>query len=152
MRNQIDPADCIPPDWIVKATSKTHLAIPFFASYVQAGFPSPADNYIEKSCDLNELCISNQSATYFVRVGSDSLSGDRIERGDILVVDCSKEPVEGKIVVVWLNGQLAVKRIQYAAQMVVLLPSNPQYSPIYVHSGDEFKVLGVVTYVLQKKI
>ncbi|MGF7215989.1 DNA polymerase V [Spirosoma lacussanchae] len=135
-----------------RATVETQLRIPFFQSLVQAGFPSPAENYVERVCDLNDLCISNAEATYFVRVASDSMIGDRIDRDDVLVVDCSREPVDGKIVVVWLNGDHVVKRIHYAGELIVLMSSNPKYDPIYVHPGDDFRVFGVVTFVIQKPV
>ena len=150
MTAQINPADTVPVGGFVKADIQTVFQIPFFESQVQAGFPSPAENYIERVCDLNELCIDNEKATYFVRVASDSMLGDRIDRGDVLIVDCSREPVDGKIVVVWLNGEHDVKRIQYANEMIVLLSSNEKYLPIYVHPNDDFKVFGVVTHVFQK--
>ncbi|RYC70065.1 LexA family protein [Spirosoma sordidisoli] len=133
-----------------RATVETRLRIPFFQSLVQAGFPSPAENYIDRVCDLNDLCITNAEATYFVRVTGDSMTGDRIEPGDILIVDCSQEATSGKIAVVWFNGEHTVKRIQYAHPLVVLLPSNPRYQPIYVQPNDDFRVFGVVTFVIQK--
>lgn len=144
--------DRIPVHDIVKATVQTTFFIPFYSYYVNAGFASPAESYIEKACDLNELCIDNEEATYFVRVGSDSMSGDRIERGDVLVVDCSKEPLDGKIVVVWYNGDHAVKRIYHVEKMVVLLSSNSRYDPIYVHEGEDFSVFGVVIHVFFKPV
>ena len=146
----IMPDDRIGPNDIVKATIQTNFFIPFYSYYVQAGFASPAESYIEKACDLNELCIDNEEATYFVRVGSDSMSGDRIERGDVLVVDCSKEPSDGKIVVVWYEGDHAVKRIYRVGEMIVLMSSNPKYDPIYVHPGENFQVFGVVQHVFFK--
>lgn len=146
----IVPDDRIAFDDIVKATVDTTFLIPFYASYVQAGFPSPAESYVEEACDLNQLCIDNPDATYFVRVGSDSMSGDRIEKGDVLVVDCSKEPSDGKIVVVWYDGNHAVKRIYRVGEMVVLMSSNPAYDPIYIHAGENFQVFGVVVHVFFK--
>jgi DNA polymerase V len=148
----IDEYDRIKPAAFVKATASSRHKIPFFSFYVQAGFPSPAENYVERVCDLNDLCISNAEATYFVRVASDSMIGDRIDRGDVLVVDSSREATEGKIVVVWLNGDHVVKRIHYAEKMIVLLSSNEKYDPIYVHPGEDFKLFGVVTYVIQKPL
>lgn len=136
--------------YFTKSVATTRLHIPFYASLIQAGFPSPAENYVERVCDLNDLCISNQEATYFVRVTGDSMTGDRIEPGDVLVVDASKEATEGKIAVVWFNGEYTVKRIRHAPPMVVLMPSNPTYTPIYVQPDDDFKVFGVVTFVIQK--
>ena len=148
----IEENDRIQADSLFKVAVHSRYLIPFFSYYVQAGFPSPAESYIEKVCDLNELCITNAEATYFVRVASDSMIGDRIDRGDVLVVDCSREATDGKIVVVWLNGDHCVKRIHYAGELIVLLSSNPKYDPIYVHPGEDFKVLGVVTNVIFKPL
>ncbi|MBO0951565.1 LexA family protein [Fibrella forsythiae] len=136
----------------VKATVTTRLHIPFYASLIKAGFTSPAENYVERVCDLNDLCVTNPEATYFVRVDGDSMSGDRIEKDDVLVVDCSQEATEGKIVVIWLNGEHTVKRIHYAPPLVVLVASNPKYNPIYVQPDDNFRVFGVVTYVIFKPL
>ena len=140
--------DC--DDYMIRATVSAELRIPFFQSLIQAGFPSPATDYMERVCDLNDLCIHNAEATYFVRVTGESMVGDRIEPGDVLIVDCSREAVDGKICVVWYNGAHTVKRIHYSPPMVVLMPSNPKYEPIYVHPGDDFRVFGVVTFVIQK--
>ena len=139
-------------DYFTKAAATTRLRIPFYSSLIQAGFPSPAENYVESVCDLNDLCISNQEATYFVRVTGDSMTGDRIEPGDVLVVDSSREAIEGRIAVVWFNGEYTVKRIRHAHPLVVLEPSNPKYDPIYVQPDDDFKVFGIVTFVIQKKL
>ena len=78
--------DC--DDYMVQANVSSRLKIPFFQSLIQAGFPSPATDYMERVCDLNDLCIANAEATYFVRVMGDSMNGDRIEPGDVLIVDC----------------------------------------------------------------
>ncbi|WP_234734517.1 LexA family protein [Tellurirhabdus bombi] len=150
MISQFHLLDRLSPENFYKAKVGAKIPIPFFDSKVAAGFPSPAENHIEKVCDLNELCITDKEATYFVRVGGDSMSGDRIEPGDVLIVDCTREHVEGKVVVVWLNGDHAVKRMQRLKEMVVLHSSNPKYNPIYVHPGDDFRLFGVVTHVIQK--
>ena len=137
-------------NFMFKALSASRLRIPFFTSLIHAGFPSPAENYVERVCDLNDLCITNQEATYFVRVTGESMTGDRIEPGDVLVVDSSREASEGRIVVVWVNGEYTVKRIHYAPPLIVLMPSNSKYSPIYVQPDSDFRVFGVVTFVIQK--
>lgn len=164
--------DRIEAEGIVKASIESRFQIPFFSSYVQAGFPSPADNYLERVCDLNDLCVTNAESTYFVRVTSDSMTGDRIEAGDVLVVDCSREVADGKIIIAWYNGGHTVKRIHFAggpshggpshggpshggpsqSDMIVLMPSNTKYEPIYVHPGDDFKIFGVVTFVIHKPL
>ncbi len=89
-----------PDDFMIWVVVTSRLLLPFFASRVQAGFASPAENYVERACDLNDLCTTNPEATYFVQAIGDSMIGDRIEPNDVLVVDCSIEPVDGKIVVV----------------------------------------------------
>ena len=83
---------------------KSRLVRPLFSSRVSAGFPSPAEDYIEQSLDLNELLIQNQSATFFVRVSGDSMTGAGINHDDILIVDRSLEAVSGKIVIAVVEG------------------------------------------------
>ena len=145
----IDQRDHIPPQSIARAIIETKHEIPFFSSMVQGGVPSPAETYIERRLDLNDLCMAHPEASYFVRVTGDSMIGDRIEPGDVLVVDSSRTPSEGKIVVVWVDGGHSVKRIRYVGKMVVLESSNEKYLPIYVHAGDAFSILGVVTHNIQ---
>ncbi|WP_460979630.1 translesion error-prone DNA polymerase V autoproteolytic subunit [Spirosoma knui] len=134
----------------IRLRTLTHHALPFYGSWVQAGFPSPATDYIERVCDLNDLCVSNPEATYFVRAAGDSMTGDRIEAGDILIVDSSYDQVDGRIAIVSLNGENLVKRIQRAGEVLLLLSSNPNYPPIQVQAGENFRVFGVVTWVIQK--
>lgn len=145
----LDTIDHLPPENIIPAHIDSRYQIPYFSSLVQGGFPSPAENYIERRLDLNDLCIHHPEATYFVRVAGDSMNGDRIEPGDVLVVDSSRPIVSGKIVVVWYDGGHSVKRIRYTGQMVILESSKPDYLPIYIHPGENFSVMGVVTYNVQ---
>jgi DNA polymerase V len=135
---------------ICKVSIGTPLPLPFFLSKVQAGFPSPADDYIEKQLDLNELVIKHPSATFFVKVEGDSMCDAGILSGDVLVVDRSIEPSNGKIVVAVLNGEFTVKRIQIAAKGICLLPANAAFPVIEVSSESDFQVWGVVTYIIHK--
>jgi DNA polymerase V len=150
----IAASDAIQVGDVFKATVRSAYSIPFFAYYVNAGFASPAENYIEKVCDLNELCIVHHESTYFVRVGSDSMLGDRIDRGDWLIMDCAyctPEQTHNRIVIVQLGEDYAVKRIKYLDEnQVILESSNDKYEPIYVHKGEKFSVVGLVTYAFQK--
>ncbi|GAB4020047.1 LexA family protein [Spirosoma koreense] len=153
----IEESDRIHPLDIVQATVTNRYAIPLFLSMINCGFPSPADNYVERRLDLNELCQVDSEGTYFARATGESLIGDRIHPGDILVIDSMRDPTDGSIVVVWLNGDYCAKIYVDRAPMVVLLSSNDRFLPIYVHpktddylDGDEFHVVGVVTYVLFK--
>ncbi len=121
-----------------------------FQMPVQAGFPSPADDFVEKSLDLNELLIEHPAATFFVRVQGTSMKDAHIHDGDVLIVDKSKEAVSGSIVVAVLNGEFTVKRIQVQGEAVLLVPENKKFSPIAVTREMDFQVWGVVTYVIHK--
>lgn len=117
---------------------------------VQAGFPSPANDYLETPLNLHDLMVTNPPATFFVRVAGDSMIGANIESGDILVVDRSLEPSSGKIVVAILNGEFTVKRIRLKGGRITLLPENPDFPEIPVEEGSDFQVWGVVTYIVHK--
>jgi DNA polymerase V len=126
------------------------LRIPFFQESVSAGFPSPAQDYIENSLDLNELMIKHPSSTFFVRVQGDSMRGAGIFSSDILVVDRSLEAVNGKIIVAIVNGEFTVKRLVIERDRVRLVPANALYSAIDIHPDLDFQVWGVVTYVIHR--
>ncbi|GAB2542782.1 LexA family protein [Spirosoma aerophilum] len=146
----IDTIDHLLPDSITRARVSSKHKIPFLTAMVQAGgFPSPAENYVERRLDLNDLCIAHPEAAFFVRVTGDSMIGDRICPGDVLVVDSSRTHIDGKIVVVWYDGGHSVKRIKQAGELIVLESSNEKYLPIYVHAGEAFSILGVVTHNIQ---
>lgn len=121
------------------------LRIKLFTCAVVAGFPSPAEDHIEKTLDINELLIERPAATFFVRVAGDSMSGASIQDGDILVVDRSIKPVNGKIVIALVNGEYTVKRLSIKNGVIELCPENPDYSPIELSGMDELIVWGVVT-------
>ncbi|WP_461129726.1 LexA family protein [Spirosoma aerophilum] len=145
----IDDIDHLPPGSIFRAKLSSKHKIPFFSSMVQGGFPSPAENYVERRLDLNDLCIAHPEAAFFVRVTGDSMIGDRICPGDVLVVDSSRVHIDNKIVVVWYDGGHSVKRIRQAGEVIILESSNEKYMPIYVHAGEAFSILGVVTHNIQ---
>ena len=97
----------------IPTQTPSKVPLPLFAGKVAAGFPSPADDYIEKSLDLNELLVQKPAATFFVRAQGESMLGAGIHPNDILVVDRSIDPVPGKIVICALNGELTVKRLEH---------------------------------------
>ena len=115
---------------------------------VEAGFPSPADDYVERPLDLNELMVKRPEATFFVRVKGDSMEGADLRSGDILVVDRSMEARDGQVVVAVLDGEFTVKQLHYRNGRVTLLPANRNFSPIPVTPEQDFQVWGVVTYVI----
>jgi DNA polymerase V len=124
--------------------------IPLALSPVHAGFPSPAGDYTEQTLDLNELVISNPTATFYVRVAGDSMKDACIEEGDILVVDRSLHAAPNAIVIALLTGAFTVKRLDLPGKHVFLLPANRLYKPLKVSEHLEFQVWGVVTYCIRK--
>ncbi|WP_010304068.1 LexA family protein [Candidatus Odyssella thessalonicensis] len=135
---------------ITPRNSKVYLTL--FSSRVQAGFPSPADDYAEKSLDLNEHLISHPAATFFVRVSGDSMIGAGIHNDDILVVDRSLKAKHNSIVIAVLNGELTVKRLKIYPDKCVLAPENPAYKNIVITPEMDFTVWGVVTSVVHQFI
>lgn len=126
------------------------MKIPFFAVPVQAGFPSPAEDYLEQNLDLNEHLIQHPAATFFVRADGDSMKGAGIHPGDILIVDRALEPTSGKVVIAVIQGEFTVKRIRISAGKISLEPENPQYKSIEIDPNSDFRVWGVVIYVIHK--
>ena len=124
--------------------------IPLYSSKVQAGFPSPADDYIERYLDLNSEYIKNPAATFMVTATGDSMRDAGIFNGDVLLVDKSLEPRDGCIVIAALNGELTVKRLSRKNQRVKLLPANPKFKPIDITEELDMVIWGVVTLILHR--
>jgi DNA polymerase V len=122
--------------------------LPLFTARISAGFPSPADDYIDRKLDLNEYLIKHPAATFFVRVQGDSMIDAGIHSGDILIVDRALEPADGKIVIAVLYSELTVKRIKKTKTKLSLLPENPAFKPIEVTPEMGLEVWGVVTHVI----
>jgi DNA polymerase V len=122
--------------------------LPLFVGKVAAGFPSPADDYIDKNLDLNELLVQKPAATFFVKAQGESMLGAGIHNNDILVVDRSIDPIAGKIVVCALNGELTVKRLAYENSRWQLKAENPNYPDIEIYENLDMVIWGVVTNVI----
>lgn len=122
--------------------------LPLYSSKVQAGFPSPADDYIERYLDLNAEYIKHPSATFLVTATGDSMMDVGIYTGDVLVVDRSLEATDGKIVIAAVNGELTVKRLSQKNGRVQLLSANAKYKPIDITDEHEVVIWGVVILVL----
>lgn len=118
------------------------VRIPLFAEPCAAGFPSPAQDYVEKELDLNELCIRRRASTFFVRASGSSMQELGLYDGDVMVVDRAEEATHGDIVIAEVNGEFTVKRLQLEPR-IALIPMNPAYSVIY---PEELQLLGVVTW------
>ncbi len=130
--------------------SKQSCPIPFFLNSIPAGFPSPADDYIESQLDLNELIIKHPTATFFVRVEGESMSGASIASGDILVVDRSLEAKSKCIVIAKVDGEFTVKRLIVREKGILLQSENDRYPSIEINHESDFQIWGVVTYVIHK--
>lgn len=131
-------------------TEISDYQFPFFLCSIQAGFPSPADGYIESMITLNELCISNPSTTFFGKVVGKSLEDIYIYEGDILVIDKSIKPMNKDLVVCILDGEFNAK-IFYRDKnnCIQLLSANPDFKPMIITQCMDFKVWGVITFVIQ---
>ena len=118
--------------------------LPLLQHRISAGFPSPADEYIEKTLDLNSYLVRNKAATFFFRVMGDSMVGANINDGDMLVVDRSIEPRHRHIVLAVINNEYTVKRLHQLDGVIELHAENPAYPPIRFQEHEELQVWGVV--------
>ena len=126
------------------------LALPFYATPVRAGFPSPADDHQEDRLDLNAHLVRHPEATYYLRAKGDSMTGAGIHDGDLLVVDRSAEPISGSVIIAAIDGEITVKRLRLVGGRAILQPENPAYTSIIVGDAQELQVWGVVSYVIHK--
>ena len=131
------------------------LRLPLIGSRVEAGFPSPADDFIERSLDLNEQLVANPIATFFVRASGHSMGGAGIHDGDLLVVDRAITPVSGNIVIAVIDGGLTVKRLSKQGLKASLLPDpsgedQDTYKPIEITIETDAIIWGVVTWSLHR--
>lgn len=130
--------------------SHTSSDIPLAESSVHAGFPSPADDFLEGSLDLNSLVIKHPEATFFARVEGDSMQDEGIAEGDILVVDKAIEPFDGCLAVAYVDGEFTLKRVRIEPGRIMLVPANPKYPVIEIAAGQDFAVWGVVRWIIKQ--
>jgi DNA polymerase V len=126
----------------------TKWARPLFMTSVSAGFPSPAESYIEGHLDLNRYLIKHPVATFYVRVSGDSMAGAGIQPGSILVVDRAVEADDGDIVIARIADELCVKRLRLSRGRIWLMPENDKYQPIEVIESMDFEVWGRVMHAI----
>ncbi|QND84633.1 SOS-response transcriptional repressor LexA [Chromobacterium vaccinii] len=136
-----------PPHLIPQAGGQR---LPLVLAPVSAGFPSPADDYLDDSINLHAYLVDDPPATFIVRVRGDSMIGAGIADGDLLVVNKGLTPAHGDIVVAVIDGEFTVKRLHQRGGSCALMPENPAYAPITLHSGQELLVWGVVTGAVKK--
>lgn len=136
-----------PPD---TGNMQVKRALPLLASYVPAGFASPADDFMDRTLDLNEHIVKHPSSTFYAKVSGDSMINAGIYEDDIIVVDRSLKPVHDKIILAVVNGEWTVKRLRYQNDQPYLFPENDKYKPLRITEEMGFVVWGVVIHVLHK--
>jgi len=131
------------------AATETKLELPFAVNGISAGFPSPADDFLDSSIDLNRELIKNPHSTFYGKVRGDSMRDLGIHNGDILIVDKSLEPHNGKIAVCYIDGEFTVKKIKTDTDCCWLMPANEDYHPIRVTEENDFVIWGIVINVIK---
>jgi len=135
---------------LFQADLGTVLTLPVASYGISCGFPSPAEDYMEQSIDLNKTLITDKESTFFGRVKGDSMVDANIHEGDVLIIDRAKEAKNNTIALCMLNGEFTVKRIIKRNGSLTLYPANSKYQPIPITPDMDFAVWGVVTYVIHK--
>lgn len=130
----------------------TKLELPFISSGLVAGFPSPAQDYIEQSIDLNKELIKNPTTTFFGRVTGESMKDAGINQGDVIIIDKSLEISNNKIAVCYIDGEFTVKKVKIDKKKneILLMPANKDFQPIKITAQNDFLVWGIVTYIIKK--
>ena len=137
---------------VYQAKNSIKIKLPLFVSSISAGFPSPAEDFVENELDLNEFLIRHPAATFFVKVKGDSMINAGIADGDILVVDRSLDPKNNSVAIAFLDGEFVVKRICKKQSGLFLIPENSRYQPIKITEEMDFKIWGLVTFIIKKAI
>jgi DNA polymerase V len=135
---------------IYSSSYDTKLELPVLPFSISAGFPSPALDFVDISIDLNKHLIDHPSATYYGRVQGESMKDAGINDGDLIIIDKSIEPTNGKIAVCYLDGEFTLKRILIKTDGLWLMPENEKYKPIKIEENNNLVVWGIVTYIIKK--
>jgi DNA polymerase V len=134
---------------IYSALSDSELSLPLVPGGINAGFPSPAMDFMDLSIDMNKHLIKHPSATFYGRVKGESMRDVGINDGDLLVIDKSIEATDGKIAICYLDGEFTIKRIKMEKDCCWLMPANEQFQPIKVTADNDFLIWGIVTHVIK---
>jgi DNA polymerase V len=130
--------------------TESNLEMPYISSGIKAGFPSPAADFDGSRISIDQIVVKNATATFYAKANGSSMIGAGIDDGDILVIDKSIEPQDGKIAVCFIDGEFTVKRIKVQENSLLLLPENSLFEPIEVTQENDFIIWGIVTYVVKK--
>lgn len=134
---------------LCRASTTTELSLPLADGGIRAGFPSPAQDFLDLSIDLNKELVHNPPATFFGRVKGDSMRDAGINDGDLVIIDKSLPPLDGKIAVCYLDGEFTMKRIKTDKNCCWLMPANEAYTPIKVNEENNFVIWGIVIHVIK---
>jgi len=118
--------------------------------FISAGFPSEAYNYLEEGIDFNRLLVKHKESTFCLWAGGDSMKGDGIFKGDLLVIDKLADPYENSILVFSINGEFTLKRLKYGIGYLELISSNPEQESIVVREGEELRRWGVLKFAIKR--
>ncbi len=127
-----------------------NVALEYVSEGISAGFPSPADDFKNERINLSEELINDPNTTYYARVNGESMIGAGLDDNDLLVIDKSIPPKDGKIAVCCVDGEFTVKRLKITDECVYLMPANDNYKPIKVTKDKQLVIWGIVTYVIKK--
>lgn len=134
---------------LYSALSETELELPYIEEGISAGFPSPSLDFMDLTIDLNKHLIKHPSATFYGRAKGHSLKNAGISDGDLLVIDRSLEPINGKIAVCYIDGEFTAKRIEKTKNELWLMPENDDYKPIKIGEDTDLIIWGIVTHVIK---
>ncbi|MEY4836011.1 MAG: Protein UmuD [Bacteroidota bacterium] len=130
--------------------TESNLEMPYISSGIKAGFPSPAADFDGTRVSIDQIVVKNALATFYAKANGNSMTGAGIDDGDILVIDKSIEPQDGKIAVCFIDGEFTVKRIKVQENSLLLLPENKLFEPIEITEENNFIIWGIVTFVVKK--
>lgn len=137
---------------LYKADTNSLVPLPIADEGIKAGFPSPAQDFMDLSIDLNRELIRNPGSSFFGKVKGDSMKDAGISDGDILIIDRSLEPQNGNMALCFVDGEFTVKYIKIEENIIWLIPANDEYKPIKVTEDNNFLIWGIVTYSIKKQL
>ena len=146
--NEPTKAVRLPISLIESLHERSKYKLPLYSSKVSAGCPAPTEDYVDKVIDLNEHLVKHPVATFLVHATGNSMINAGIHENDILIVDRSLIPADGKIVIAAIDGQLTVKRLLKKGDKFFLMPENPEFSAIEIREENEVYIWGIVTNVI----
>lgn len=135
-------------DFYSRSDESPAFGLPLVGTTIEAGFPSPAEDYIEGVIDLNEFLIRNPTSTFYARAKGRSMQEAGIQEGDLLIIDRSLTPKSNSLCICILDGEFTVKRIRKDKGVIYLVPSNPDFPEIKVDESRDFEIWGVVLHII----